>query len=271
MFIKKFVLFCLLSFILISCEEVIDVELNNSIPNIVIEAQITDQPGPYFVKISKTGNFYDQSIFPAVSGAKVIISDMEANHDTLTEINPGIYQTNSTIGKIDNFYYLNVMVNDNKYYAETRMLKQTKIDSITYKFNSSTGPGQGKNGGYELHCYFVDEPDQRDYCMIKLYLNGKQDDTYFLYNGKFNVSGVIDYNRFRQKFKLNDTIKLELINLEPSVFDYFNTLNNILAGEGMRGIISTGTPANPNTNLSNGALGYFGAFTIDSKTIIINK
>jgi hypothetical protein len=28
-------------------------------------------------------------------------------------------------------------------------------------------------------------------------------------------------------------------------------------------------PANPNTNLSNGALGYFAAYTMDRKTIIL--
>ena len=37
----------------------------------------------------------------------------------------------------------------------------------------------------------------------------------------------------------------------------------------MRGIASTGTPANPNTNISNGALGYFAAYSVKADTLII--
>ena len=39
-----------------------------------------------------------------------------------------------------------------------------------------------------------------------------------------------------------------------------------MGAEGMR---DNGTPANPNTNISNGALGYFGAVAMDKKTIIV--
>lgn len=266
---KNIFLILLVTSILFSCEEVINVDLNNVTPRIVIEAVVTDQDEPSTVKISKTGNFFDATTFPTVSGAIVIIYDNLGNIDSLKEITPGVYKTSTLKGVVGNTYTLSVMIDGKEYKSVAQMSQPTDIDSLTYKFNPNTGPGQGKNPGYDFHCYFKDKPLIRDYCLLKLYINGKKDDTYFLYTGKYNSDELVDFNRFRQKFKKNDTIKIELLNLEFPVYDYFSTLNDIMAGEGMRGIVSTGTPANPNTNITNGALGYFAAYSVKSSTIII--
>jgi hypothetical protein len=254
---------------MISCTEVINVDLNNVTPRVVIEGVITDQAGPYSVKISKTGNFFDTNKFSTVTGALVIIIDNKGVIDSLIETASGIYQTAIIKGTVGNTYTLTVKIEGKEYKSIATMLNPTYIDSLNYIFNPNTGPGQGKNGGYDLHCYFKDKPDVRDYCMIKLYINGKKVDSYFLYTGKYNANEFIDYNRFRQRFNKNDTLKLELLNLEFPVYDYFSTLSDIMSSEGMRGIVSTGTPANPNTNISNGALGYFAAYPVQTDSLII--
>ena len=43
-----------------NCTQVIDIDLNNSDPKIIVEGSITNEAGPYFVKLSKSVNF-DQS------------------------------------------------------------------------------------------------------------------------------------------------------------------------------------------------------------------
>ena len=267
--IKKIILLIFFAILINSCTEVINVDLNNVTPRIVIEGVITDQAGPYTVKISKTGNFFESNQFLPVSYASIIINDNNGNIDSLIEISPGKYQTSSIKGEVGNTYTLTVNSDGKIYKSVSTMLTPTYIDSLTYKYNPNTGPGQGKNGGYDLHCYFKDKPDIKDYCMLKLYINGQKDDSYFLYTGKYNINEYIDYNRFRQRFKKNDTLKVELLNIEFSVYDYFSTLNDIMSSEGMRGIASTGTPANPNTNISNGALGYFAAYSVKADSLII--
>jgi hypothetical protein len=267
--IKNLLLIIIFSLWMISCEEPINVDLNNVSPRIVIEGIVTDQAGPYTVKISKTGNFFEANEFPSVSGASVIIVDNKGLIDSLIETTSGNYQTSILQGTVGNTYTLIVKLDGKEYKSVTTMLNPTNIDSLTYKYNPNTGPGQGKNGGYDLHCYFKDKPEIRDYCLLKLYINGIKDDSYFLYTGKYNSDEFVDYNRFRQRFKKNDTIKIELLNLEFSVYDYFSTLNDIMSSEGMRGIASTGTPANPNTNISNGALGYFAAYPVKTDSLII--
>jgi hypothetical protein len=66
--------------------------------------------------------------------------------------------------------------------------------------------------------------------------------------------------------KIGDTIIVELLSIDKAAYDYFNTLKDILSSDRSPTSLS---PANPNTNVSNGALGYFAAFTIDTKTIVL--
>ena len=63
-----------------------------------------------------------------------------------------------------------------------------------------------------------------------------------------------------------DTITVELLSIYEAAYDYFNTLRDVLSSYRAATSLS---PANPNTNLNNGSLGYFAAYTIDTKRIII--
>jgi hypothetical protein len=50
------------------------------------------------------------------------------------------------------------------------------------------------------------------------------------------------------------------------VYEYYYTVSQIIISED--GTVAEGVPANANTNLSNGALGYFGVFTVRQDSII---
>jgi hypothetical protein len=60
---------------------------------------------------------------------------------------------------------------------------------------------------------------------------------------------------------------VELLSLDQKTYGYYRTLEDLLFTNPLFG----STPANPNTNLSNGALGYFGACAVSSKTIVITQ
>jgi len=49
--------------LLTSCQKVIDVNLNDSDPHYIIEGNVTDQAGPYTVRISRSINFSDLNTF----------------------------------------------------------------------------------------------------------------------------------------------------------------------------------------------------------------
>src|SRR5674476_137881 len=91
-------LLLLIMFVFPGCQKVINVDLNEATPRIVIEGVINDRRGPYTVTISKSGSFFNQPLLPPVSGALTIITDSSGTIDTLKEVNHGVYLTSKTRG-----------------------------------------------------------------------------------------------------------------------------------------------------------------------------
>ena len=95
------ILFILLSIALNSCQQVVSIDLNKADPHIVIEGIVSDQQGPYAVKISKTGNYFEPSLyFPPVSGAQIVITDDKGQRDTLKEVDQGTYFSTTLKGNL---------------------------------------------------------------------------------------------------------------------------------------------------------------------------
>ena len=70
-------------FLFASCEKVITLPIEMNYSKVIIEANITDQPGPYFVKLSKSISINEPNIYPIVSNGSIIISDNIGTKDTL--------------------------------------------------------------------------------------------------------------------------------------------------------------------------------------------
>lgn len=248
-----------------ACEEIVVIDLNSSDPKIVIEGTITDQPGPCLVKIAQTTDYYNPDSIPTISGAQVQISDNAGQVEILTEISPGIYKTKVLKGVPGRTYTLTVSHENEIYQAVSTMSEAIEIDSLYYTYND-----MGIRGSqYELVCVFQDKPGIEDYCRIKVYKNNEPESSYFLYNGRLSDGNLIKFKGFRiEELEASDTIRVDLLTIDKSVYEYYSTLSDVIASD-PRGMISTEVPANPNSNLSGGALGYFGAYTVRTDSIVI--
>lgn len=259
---------------LVSCEDVIEIDLDNIDPKLVIEAAISDQPGPYTVKLTKTGDYFEPGIYPTVSNATIIISDNTGNSETLQEVENGIYQTTNIQGTIGTIYTLNVLAEGKEYSAVSSIPAKVNLDSLSYEFTEAT---PHFDEGYIVNCYFTDPLKAENYYRFKLYLNGilqNSSNDIILRDDKVFEGNNVKIPLTTRTFLINDTITIELLSLNKETYDYYNTLVNIIGGNSGTGPMSGGpmassTPANPNTNINNGAMGYFGAYTVSSKTIII--
>jgi hypothetical protein len=89
--------------------------------HLVVEGLITDQPGPYQVKISKTVPIQDQ-LYPTtwVAGATLTIQDDQGNSEALVEKSPGNYYTKAFQGVLGRSYWLNIATNDGNVYQSTQ-------------------------------------------------------------------------------------------------------------------------------------------------------
>ena len=271
---KKIMILFLITLALASfnCQKVVVIDLNQANPKIVIDANITDQPGPYNIILSKSGNYFEPTLtFPPVSNALVIVSDDLGNIDTLKEsLTAGIYKSSSLIGQSGRIYMLNVTSDGNKYAAVSSMPPKVFIDSLYYIKRPNSHNGEP---GYDIFITFKDPPELGNYYRLNVHagtlipsdsIDGRR---YRLYSDKLtNGSEMTERVRAGRLIAAGDTISVDLLAIDKSTYDYFNTLRDILSSDGAATSLA---PANPNTNLSNGALGYFSAYTMDRKSIIL--
>src|ERR1700743_242882 len=104
-----------------ACTKVITLNVHNSSPVYAIEGNVTDQPGPYQVKISQTVGFYANNQYPGVPGAIVTIADGAGHTDHLKDNGDGTYSTTTLQGSAGQTYTLQVLIGKDTFAATSTM------------------------------------------------------------------------------------------------------------------------------------------------------
>jgi len=239
---------------------VIDVNLKNADSQIVITGEINNRHGPYKVNISRSVNFTSDNIFPPISNATVVISG-NGLIDTLSENEPGSYFTHIIEGKPGQSYSLNVAIDGKIFTATSVMPQPVRIDSLTFL-----------EGNTDNHIYpvvnFQDPRGVANYYQFIEFANGER-----FKNGRGNsvFSDRLSDGRYISTVLYDDStdikrgsiLTVQMNCVDASVYNYLQELLQISGGGGF----SSPAPDNPTSNISGGALGYFSANTIATKTV----
>lgn len=251
------VLFCFTA-----CQKNIELDLDDSFNRIVIEANITDQPGPYLVKISKTVSIDQSSIFPAVSNAKVIIKDSQGNIDSLSHIGNGVYQTKTTQGVSGRQYFITVDVEGTIYTSQTQMPIKVSLDGLYHRLIEF-----GVNDQNTVTPIFTDLQELGNSYRFIITVNDTLDKSIIVANDAVNNGKKNDRPLFSNdiEIKSGDIVDVEMQCIDKQAYLYYFTLASI-DGNGPGGGT---TPSNPPNGFSNGALGLFSAYTTQVERILI--
>ena len=133
--------------------------INFDVPNgfaygIVVDGFISDQPGPYTVKINTGHDLTDKIERTFISAKSVTISDNLGNSELLTNLDRGVYQTspNGIRGTAGRAYILRVELFDGRIYESIpdTLRNSGVVDSVYYTFKktgeSSLGTGSSSYG-----------------------------------------------------------------------------------------------------------------------------
>lgn len=257
-------LFCLLS-VLISCQEVANQSFVNGIPTLVIEGKITNKPGPYLVRINLSTDFDSEEANRPVSDASVRIFDNLGNLDTLTLVEPGIFQTSSIQGAINVNYTLEVNYEEIIYAASSLLGPIGTIDSLVSTYRPETIT---IDDGYYVSLYGQNSvANQINYYRWIVYKNGEVfngRDFLFVFSDEF-VTEINDLE-FIIPFEIGDSATWEMESLDKDVYDYFIHLNGIINNDGF---VSRSNYTNPPSNFTPTVLGVFQASAVGTQSIII--
>lgn len=136
---KNIISIILVTMIMTSCEKVIEIDYKDNQSQTIIEGNITNEAGPYFVKISKSINLTSTAENPNVDNAKVTISDDVSNSEVLVPQGNGVYQTTTLVGTPGRTYSLKVEAENKVYTAVSKMPNIVPFDSIKVEENEVVG------------------------------------------------------------------------------------------------------------------------------------
>lgn len=245
---------------LTSCEKVIDVEVNDAAKKYVIEGVLTNEAGGCRVKISKTKSISDDNAFAGVAGAQVQIVNEDGSVTDLAETSAGVYQS-SLIGLPGKQYRLQVSISGETFTATSQMPQLVPIDSVYI----STMDMMGEKV-YNTNVVFVDPIEKGNAYRFVQYINGtKRKDIFVqndnLSNGRKNTNTLFSHD---EEVKQSDLVRVELQSIDPAVYQYWFSLWQGATGDG-----NAASPANPQSNINGGALGYFSAHAVSTKTVVV--
>ncbi|AZA76145.1 DUF4249 domain-containing protein [Chryseobacterium sp. G0186] len=263
---KNIFLIILSLFLVTSCQKEIDLDLADQSGKIVIEANVTDQAGPYTVRITKTVAFTQMNQYPAVTGAQVVLSDNTGQTEILAYIGDGQYQTSTFVGAAGRTYTLKIQAEGQQYTAQSTMPQPVHFDGLeqdSFKFGDKTS--------YTLLPIYTDPAVLGNRYLFSFTINDlpkKYIDVFSdnLNNGLPNQRPIMlpndENDGADHEVVVGDTIHVEMQSIDTNIFTYYSALLELSNGSGV-------TPSNPPSNINNGALGYFSAHTVSKLSYTI--
>ena len=278
-----------------SCEDVIQVDVINTSPKIVVDAFVNNQPDTQTIRLTRSIGYFDSTgTEPAIANAQVSIVDQTASFPKLFVFkytNNGKYQFVPNPVKGDTFsighdYALLVIINKDTLVSFSRLNPTTLIDSLHLVDVEGNGPPINTTGKY-VELYANDRVGQGDFYWIKTFRNDTfsnsinqlnvsadmgntsngQDGKLFIYPVRYN-----QVNDFSRSYKTGETVRLEIHSLNAVVFAWFNLVINENRNGGLfatppANIFSNVTAFNPNKKVPVGGCFCMSAVCTASVTI----
>lgn len=274
--IKLFITIIITSFSIISCEEVVDVDLETATAKLVIDASIKWEKGTsgneQKIKLTTTTDYYSSTI-PVATGAVVTVTNTTLStpvtYQFIEDGQTGEYNCTNFAPIIGNSYTLNVVYKGQNY-TSTSIFMATPVITRT---EQSIKPGFEGKDVYEIKFYFQD--------------NGNQDNFYIVGAKNKNIAypeyGVIDDNFFQgnemfalyrnEKMEKGDVIEFSLQEITEKYSNYMIKLLSIAGSDGGNPFATPPATLRGNiinqTNSDNYPYGFFHLSEIDSDTYTI--
>lgn len=286
----------MLGFLLSSCEDIVTLNMPSSDHYMIIEATLTNVPGPQKIILTRSQDYFDNTDAPRITGANVSISDSEGREYLFTESKTemGSYVWTPTtptdiFGKVGKTFKLTVKSANETFTASETMKRVPPIDSILYQYDEANlrqaGDGKPKNG-YDAQFYARDPIGVGDCFRVKTYKNRKlfngTQNLVFFYDAAFQKGAMADGLMFilpirrsisPELYQEKDTIKVDLYSISEGQFNFYSQARLELNNAGLFSRPAANIPTNfintnPNSPLQ--GAGWFGISAVSTLQTIVD-
>lgn len=228
---------------LTSCEELIHLDLNAADPRYVIEGDLTDLSNAQIIKVSQTVAFDEARRYNPVENASVVVTDDRGRIYTFQHIGDGRYRATFR-PREKGTYNLLVTIEGEEFRASSYVNPYIDVDSLGVVedviFSDTL---------YSVTLKFYDPQDEPNYYKYNISVNGEEFKFSRVYSDKFNDGLYVTHQLSDEDIRWGDSVVVRRQIVDKPVFTYWNEVQSTNPG--------SAAPANPTSNISNGALGYF--------------
>lgn len=255
---------------LLSCEEVVEIDLETETPRLVVEASINWNKGTdgrlQQITLTHTTPYFDTASSPA-TGAIVYIEESDGQrYDFIEEGTSGVYISESFNPKLQRTYILFIQYQDEIYQAEESMVPVTNLAYITQNNGSVFS-----NDYIELKAYFEDPVEEENYYFYKF--EAMKDHTINVTEDRLLNGNEMFAIFVSEELEKGDQVKVSLYGVSKQYYNYMFTLIS-QSGESMSPFATQPATVKGNivnlNNPENFALGYFRVSQEDTYTYIID-
>ena len=259
-----------------SCTERIDIELEEEYIKLAVEGYLKPGTEHSYVRLIETSGYFSNKPAPTVSNAVVKVDNGTDSYSLLEDVTEsGTYLfPEEFIGEQEINYRLTIDLSEKiggytNYKASAFMPELTdEIDSVVVELYTTFDI-------WLVKLYAKDSPGRNFYMF-----NGMRNDTLItdtisevnviddeLFDGNY-INGVAIMGFDKDELKPGDKFTLILSNITE---DYYNYIIEVQTELMPNVPIFSGPPANVSTNVDNGAVGYFAAYTSAYASTIVKS
>jgi len=244
----------LFTFSFISCEEVIDLELNTVERKLVIEASVNlleNGATQAYVKLTTTAPYFD-TVIPVVTDAEVVITNENGIVFPFTHIENGYYISDMEVAE-DVLYTLEIVYKNEVFTATNKLVKSVPIEFVEQR-NDAGFSGED----IELKAFFTDPAGEENYYFFEGL--SQKGNVYDALSDEFFDGNLIFGYFLVEDIEPGDVVKFNLYGINPQNYSFIFTL--LQQGDAPAGPFETqpatvrGNVTNQ-TNPDNFPLGYF--------------
>lgn len=243
-----------------SCQDVIEVDLNDAPPKLVIDASIkwfkNTDGNMQSIKLTLSAPYFDESV-PAANGAQVNITNSNNLIFEFLEVdNTGVYINSNFIPVINEIYTLNIIYQGETYSGTETLKSVVPIDFVEQK----------DDGGFtgeetELKAYYTDPADEENYYFFEFISDIPEIPSLSVYEDRYTNGNQIFGFYTEEDLATNDVVIIRNHGVSREFYDFMFILLQQNSQEGGGPFQTQPATVRGNcinqTNPDNFPLGYF--------------
>ncbi len=279
--------------IMMSCEDPIDVPLQDGGVQVVVDAWIDNQVKDQQIILSLSQPYFDSSNPEVVKDAQVVVSRGDGALFEFVHVADGRYVWTSngeSLGKEGDVFTLNIDYDNLNYKASTEIHRVPPVDSVGVEFREDE---IFLDDGYYTQFYARDPMGKGDTYWIKTFHNGrfldKSQEMNIAYDAGFDAGSGIDglifipplrelTNRLDDDllnipYEIGDTVEVELHSINNQAFNFLEIARDQI-NNGDNGIFSiplANTRGNVTSSDGSLVLGFFNVAGVSKNSRVIGE